>query len=62
MNNTTETETTPTTPSSVLMPPFLRQMVADAAAKSARSFSGEVVWRLAGSFGVMPDGSEPKGE
>ena len=44
-------------PASVHLPRFLRDMVLDAAAKSARSFSGEVVWRLSASFGVMPDGT-----
>ena len=44
-------------PTSVQMPQFLRDRLTDAAAKSARTFTGEVVWRLSASFGMYPDGS-----
>lgn len=56
MGQTSDTEMMPV-PASVQMPKFLRCMIEDAAAKSARNFTGEVVWRLASSFGVYPDGS-----
>ena len=41
----------------ITIPQFLRDMITAAAGKSARSVSGEIVYRLAQSFGVMPDGS-----
>lgn len=45
------------TQQSVGMPKFLRNMLAAEAAKNARTLTGEIVFRLAQSFGIMPDGS-----
>ena len=42
---------------SVGMPKFLRDKIQEEAAKNARSITGEIVFRLAQTFGIMPDGS-----
>lgn len=45
------------TQQSVGMPKFLRNLLQTEAAKNARTLTGEIVFRLAQSFGIMPDGS-----
>lgn len=45
------------TQQSVGMPKFLRNMLQTEAMKNARTLTGEIVFRLAQSFGIMPDGS-----
>ena len=45
-------------PTSAQIPKFLRDRLDAAADSNARTLSGEIIYRLAQSFGVMPDGTE----
>ena len=45
------------TQQSVGMPKFLRDKLLTEAGRNARTLTGEIVFRLAHSFGILPDGS-----